>query len=120
MSDKQDQATAVLSPTKINGNDTKAGMKDLTASSIYFKVAVPKTVVKRDGRIVSFDITRIENALQRCFAGLDIEPKEPVEHLAQQVVNVVAAKYSLPTVEGIQDIVEMVLQSAGEYDAAKA
>jgi ribonucleoside-diphosphate reductase alpha chain len=117
MSDKQDQQMEVLTPPKSNSNGAK---KDLTANSIYFKVAVPKTVVKRDGRIVPFDIKRIENALQRCFAGLDIEPKEPVAHLAQQVVNVVAAKYSLPTVEGIQDIVEMVLQSAGEYEAAKA
>jgi ribonucleoside-diphosphate reductase alpha chain len=117
MSEKQ---MTVLTPPKSKGNDTKAKKEDLTASSIYFKVAVPKTVVKRDGRIVPFDIKRIENAMQRCFDGLDMEPKTDVEHLAQQVVNVVAAKYSLPTVEGIQDIVEMVLQSAGEYEAAKA
>ncbi len=117
MSEKQ---MTVLTPPKSKGNDTKAKKEDLTASSIYFKVAVPKTVVKRDGRIVPFDIKRIENAMQRCFDGLDMEPKTDVGHLAQQVVNVVAAKYSLPTVEGIQDIVEMVLQSAGEYEAAKA
>jgi ribonucleoside-triphosphate reductase (thioredoxin) len=32
---------------------------------------------------------------------------------------VVAARYDLPTVEGVQDIVETVLQAAGEYEAAK-
>ncbi len=35
------------------------------------------------------------------------------------MANVVAAKYDLPTVEGVQDIVEMVLQAAGEFEAAK-
>ena len=28
----------------------------------------PSTILKRDGRIVAFDIERIENALTRCFA----------------------------------------------------
>ena len=120
MSDKQNPQMTVVAPPKSNGNGTKASKEDLTASSIYFKVAMPKTIVKRDGRITDFDITRIENALQRCFASLDIIPKTPVAHLARQVGNVVAAKYSLPTVEGVQDIVEMVLQSASEYEAAKA
>lgn len=122
MSDEQSQTVNTISSQKSydNGSKGKNGKKELSATSIYFKVAVPKTIIKRDGRIVPFDIKRIENAMQRCFDGLDIEPKTDVEHLAQQVVNVVAAKYSLPTVEGIQDIVEMVLQSAGEYEAAKA
>lgn len=81
---------------------------------------VPVQIVKRDGRLVGFDITRIENALRKCFASLGREPQTPISELARQVVNVVAAKYDLPSVEGVQDIVEMVLQAAGEYEAAKA
>ncbi len=88
-------------------------------SEIRFKVKVPEQIVKRDGRIVDFDADRIENALQRCFDSLDVEPKTSVKEITGQVVNVVAAKYDLPTVEGVQDIVEMVLQALGEYEAAK-
>lgn len=80
----------------------------------------PQTIVKRDGRIVPFDIERIENALRKCFASLVEAPRTPVEVISQRAVNVVAAKYGeQPTVEQVQDIVEIVLQAAGEYEAAK-
>lgn len=102
-----------------NGNGNGNGSKTLDENSLYFKVAIPKQIVKRDGRIVPFAADRIQVALERCFASLANPPKTSVEHLTQQVVNVVAAKYDLPTVEGVQDIVEMALQAAGEYDAAK-
>ncbi len=102
-----------------NGNGNGNGSKTLDGNSPYFRVAVPKQIVKRDGRIVPFDAGRIQAALERCFSSLANPPKTSVEHLTQQVVNVVAAKYDLPTVEGVQDIVEMALQAAGEYDAAK-
>ena len=47
-------------------------------------------------------------------------PRTPVEVISQRAVNVVAAKYGeQPTVEQVQDIVEIVLQAAGEYEAAK-
>ncbi len=39
--------------------------------------------------------------------------------LTQRAVNIVAAKYQTPSVEQVQDIVEMVLLAAGEYEAAK-
>ncbi|MCA9958305.1 MAG: hypothetical protein KC443_04695 [Anaerolineales bacterium] len=119
MSGNQDKQHAVLNKQSSNGVNGKNGTGPLTADSIYFKVSVPQQIVKRDGRIVAFDITRIENALRKCFASLGSEPHTSVEELAHQVMNVVAAKYDLPTVEAIQDIVEMALQAAGEYDAAK-
>lgn len=82
-------------------------------------ISPPETVIKRDGRIVPFDSHRIESALARCFASLENTPKSSISHLVNQVVNVVAAKYSQPSVENVQDIVEIVLQAAGEYEAAK-
>ncbi|MCC6605617.1 MAG: HNH endonuclease [Anaerolineae bacterium] len=114
-----DNTLQVGSQTKNGSNGKSGSSKPLSESSIYFKVAVPKSIVKRDGRLVPFEMDRIENALERCFASLDIEPKTPVHDITIQVINVVAAKYDLPTVEGVQDIVEMVLQAAGEYEAAK-
>jgi ribonucleoside-triphosphate reductase (thioredoxin) len=119
MSEKEQVQSLVLeeTPAKKNGKNGKSG---LTADSVYFKVKQPKTIVKRDGRIVPFDSERIENAMARCFDRIGIEPKTSVEELTRRAVNVVAAKYDLPTVEKVQDIVEMVLQAAGEYEAAKA
>lgn len=81
---------------------------------------VPSKIVKRDGRIVDFDIAKIENAINKCFTGLNRTPVVPVADLARQVVNIVAVKYSEPSVENVQDVVEMVLQAAGEFEAAKS
>ncbi len=109
--------------TPKNGNSLRTKMlnnKDgFNEDSIYFKVKTPEQIVKRDGRIVPFEVDRIEKALQRCFRSLENKPQTSVQEITRQVINVVAAKYDLPTVEGVQDIVEMVLQAAGEYEAAK-
>ncbi len=102
-----------------NGKGPRPSKNGFGAGSVYFKVAIPEQIVKRDGRIVDFDVERIEQALRRCYGSLANEPQTPVEEILNRVVNVVAAKYDLPTVEGVQDIVEMVLQAAGEYEAAK-
>lgn len=82
-------------------------------------IVVPNTVVKRDGRVVPFNIERIENALRRCFETIGKSPVVPIEVIAKRAVNVVASKYDRPSVEAIQDIVEMTLQAFGEFSAAK-
>lgn len=89
--------------------------------TLHPEIVVPTTIVKRDGRVVPFDVTRIESALTRCFASFGRAPETSIEELARRVVNIVAAKSlgESPTVEGVQDIVEMVLQAAGEFEAAK-
>ena len=83
-------------------------------------IKMPENIVKRDGRIVPFEMDRIENALVRCFKGLGRESDKQVKDLTRQIVNIVSAKYERPSVEAVQDIVEMVLQAAGEYEAAKS
>ncbi|MEM8532559.1 MAG: ATP cone domain-containing protein [Chloroflexota bacterium] len=84
-------------------------------------IIMPTTIVKRDGRIVPFDAERIERAITRCFISFDRQPRKSVEEIAQHVVNIVSAKTrgASPTVEEVQDIVEMVLQAEGEFEAAK-
>jgi ribonucleoside-triphosphate reductase (thioredoxin) len=118
MAENQAQ-THVLEKPEQNGKRSGNGTKPLSADSIYFKVSVPKSIVKRDGRLVPFDADLIQNALKRCFASNNLETHTPLEEITRRVVNVVSAKFDLPTVEGVQDIVEMVLQAAGEYEAAK-
>jgi ribonucleotide reductase alpha subunit len=115
-----EQTSAKNNGAKNKGKNGQNGKSGLTADSVYFRVKQPKTIVKRDGRIVPFDSVLIENAMARCFDRIEVEPKTSVEELTRRAVNVVAAKYDQPTVEGVQDIVEMVLQAAGEYEAAKA
>jgi ribonucleoside-triphosphate reductase (thioredoxin) len=101
----------------VNGNGHVGGAVDVGD----VEVVVPATILKRDGRVVPFDISRIEGALARCFASFDRTPSTPIPELARRVVNIMAAKANgePPTVEGVQDIVEMVLQAAGEFEAAK-
>jgi ribonucleoside-diphosphate reductase alpha chain len=84
------------------------------------EVALPTTIVKRDGRVVSFDPGRIERALSRCFAALGREPYTPIAELALRVVNIMSARPGQPSVEAVQDVVELTLQAAGEFEAAKA
>ena len=96
-------------------NEQKSNAKKLVVKS-------PKEIVKRDGRKVPFDLKRIEGAVLRCFTSMerDQEKSNILAHdIAKQVLNIASAKYETPTVENIQDIVETVLQAAGEYDAAK-
>lgn len=104
-------ATEPSTPGQTNGT---LALDDLS-------VVVPNEIVKRDGRVVHFDAERITSALQKCFASLERTPQTPIEDLTHRVINIIAAKThgAAPTVEGVQDIVEMVLQAAGEFEAAK-
>jgi ribonucleoside-triphosphate reductase (thioredoxin) len=83
--------------------------------------SAPDQVIKRDGRTVDFDASRISRALSRCFTTLGREPQAPIAELTRRAVNLAAARASgqTPSVELIQDSVEMVLQAAGEFQAAK-
>ncbi len=102
-----------------NGN-SKNGTSTTYDESVVLDIKPPINIVKRDGRVVPFDVSRIERAIRLCFKNIDQEPTMPVEEIARQVVNVISAKYEEPTVESVQDSVEMVLQAAGEYVAAKS
>src|SRR5712691_361939 len=84
------------------------------------EIALPTSIVKRDGRIVFFDPMRIEKALNRCFAALGRQPYTPIPELAVRVVNIMSARPGQPSVEIVQDAVELTLQAAGEFEAAKA
>ena len=80
-------------------------------------------VVKRDGRSVSFNITRIANAITKAFdaTGIHYTP-DIINLLALQVSSDFASKIvdDQITVEDIQDSVEAVLQRAGYAEVAKA
>lgn len=82
------------------------------------EIKTPKQIVKRDGRTVPFEVQRIENAITKCFKAAG-KTKFDAAKITEQVINIVSARYEVPTVEQVQDIVETVLQSEREYEAAK-
>ena len=62
-------------------------MGDHDDDAIVVTPLTPPTIVKRDGRTVSFDIQRIENALHRCFASFDRTPETPVNEQYWWAIN---------------------------------
>ena len=100
--------------------ERRVGVLDRGAATVDEDVALPTTIVKRDGRVVAFDPFRIERAIARCFAALGRQPYTPIAEVALRVVNIMSARGGEPTVEGVQDVVELTLQAAGEFEAAKA
>jgi len=95
---------------------SEAGDK-ISSGGTFF---IPSIIRKREGAREAFDPDRIHKAIVRCFDAVGRESRTPTNELTTRVINVVSAKFKEPSVENIQDIVEMVLQAAGEYEAAKA
>ncbi len=79
----------------------------------------PQFVVKRDGNQAKYDLVKITNAIDRCFSSLSLPPKESALATAKRVENILSTKTTIPTIEEIQDLVEIVLQASGEFEAAK-
>ncbi|MBI3211121.1 MAG: ribonucleoside-diphosphate reductase subunit alpha, partial [Simkania negevensis] len=89
------------------------------------------TVVKRNGAIVPFRKERIARALEAAFCDtkqiskgeeipLDIRTSiEKTCDLITQELSSLSAKGASLTVEGIQDLVEVVLMKLGHHDVAK-
>ncbi len=81
------------------------------------------SVVKRDGKEVSFDIDKIRNAIKKAFSSIEKEYDDNiVDFIALKVTSDFQAKVreSRITVEDIQDSVEKVLSQAGYEDVAKS
>lgn len=79
-------------------------------------------IIKRDGRVVKFDKNKIFNALYKAFASLDIENKDLVDNIVDEVINNIDKKYTdkLPRVEDVQDEIEKVLIEHNEAEVAKS
>ena len=78
------------------------------------------TIIKRDGRMVMFDLSKIADAIFKAAHALGGQDRETAMELAQEVVNRLEAEgEEAPSVEHIQDIVEQVLIDAGHARTAK-
>ena len=77
------------------------------------------TVIKRDGREVAFDISRIQKAIENAFIACGTPQTDSVyQSLSKTICGEI--KHFNPSVEEIQDITEKVLMRKGYCDVAKA
>ncbi len=80
-------------------------------------------IIKRDGRIVDFQIEKIADAIFKAAKAVGGQDADKSLRLAHQVVDLYTRNnppHAIPTVEEIQDLVEKVLIEAGHAKTAKA
>ncbi|WMJ82635.1 anaerobic ribonucleoside triphosphate reductase [Oscillospiraceae bacterium LTW-04] len=78
------------------------------------------SIIKRDGRMVSFELDKITQAIYKAAQALGGNDHETAETLANQVVTYLESKGNqTPTVEQIQDAVEHTLIENGHARTAK-
>jgi ribonucleoside-diphosphate reductase alpha chain len=88
-------------------------------------ITTPTKVQKRDGSVVKFDITKIENAVEKAafevFGRIE-KAKAVAQHVTEAVVKRLSRQYKgkIPHIENIQDTVEAVLMSQGYSHIAKS
>lgn len=82
------------------------------------------TIIKRDGREVSFDVSRITNAVKKAIRAVDsrLTPESNLlaENIACEIEAECSAEGRVFSVEQIQDRVEDKLMSSDRKDVAKA
>ena len=80
-------------------------------------------VIKRDGRVVPFDSSKIENAILKAFQAVDGEISEYAQTKAENIADYIEGYYldvdETPEIEEIQDLVEKGLMSCKRKDVAK-
>ena len=76
-------------------------------------------VIKRDGREVDFDKSKIFNAVYKAFEQLG-KPVDESTQVSSKIANEIESTNKNYTVEEIQDIVEKKLMSTAHKDVAKA
>src|SRR3989338_9234422 len=77
-------------------------------------------IKKRDGRIVPFDETKIEEAIFKSISAVGGDDRSLAERLSEKVVEKLHEQSEIPTVEGVQDLVETALIEEVEAKIAKA
>lgn len=83
-----------------------------------------KSIIKRDGRTVPFDIEKISNAIYKGMASVNEGTQEEAALIANKVYGElvrIAKKFKnfVPTVEGVQDVVEAELMRSDYTKTAK-
>jgi ribonucleotide reductase alpha subunit len=77
-------------------------------------------IIKRDGRTVDFDQEKLTDAIMRAAKTVGGSDRKEAEKVTVLIVDLLAKKEDIPTVEEAQDAVEKVLIECGHAKTAKA
>ncbi len=89
-------------------------------------MAILPIIKKRNGEIVSFEVSKIESAVKKAFVSVTREEKAAVaKHISELVakeleLEALTREGYVPSVEHTQDLVEKHIMGAGFFDVAKA
>ncbi|MHB8122472.1 MAG: ribonucleoside triphosphate reductase [Desulfuromonadaceae bacterium] len=94
----------------------------VTPPLLFTTPALPVQAVRRDGRVLPFDESRIESALLRAGRATGEFTEEEAGLLTRQVTKVLRHRFPTlpPHVEQIQDVVEQTLISANHFATLRA
>ncbi|HTK33508.1 MAG TPA: ATP cone domain-containing protein [Candidatus Paceibacterota bacterium] len=97
--------------------------KKKSVSAVSKAPTIP-TIIKRDGRIVPFDVEKITNAIFKGLNTMAEGSRDDAELIAKNVLAELVRikkkfKNFMPTVEGVQDIVEQELMRSDYVKTAK-
>ncbi len=84
---------------------------------------MPQSIIKRDGRTTEFHVEKIATAIEKAFeACAAMQDRSVADEIAAKVVEKLdnGAIEGIPTVEGVQDIVEETLIESGFVQTAKS
>jgi ribonucleoside-triphosphate reductase (formate) len=81
-----------------------------------------ETIKKRNGKVVSFDSEKINEAIHKALKAVDNEDDKLADKLTDKIVHNLKKKfgYNTPSVEEVQDTVEESLIAEGLADCAKS
>lgn len=92
-------------------------------TALHNLATLPTRILKRDGREVAFEPTRIQSAILRAGQASGEFGDLEAGLLSAQVIKVLAHRFGdgrLPDVEGIQDVVEQTLIAANHFETARS
>ncbi|MEM3404524.1 MAG: adenosylcobalamin-dependent ribonucleoside-diphosphate reductase [Nitrososphaeria archaeon] len=83
--------------------------------------SIPKKIIKRDGRVVDFDPSRIKDAVHKAFIAVELGDGEKAERITAEVVRTLEERHppGIPSVEEVQDLVVGVLKDKGYWKVAE-
>ena len=81
-----------------------------------------KNIVKRDGRVVEFELSKIQQAIEKAIIATGEENLKKAQVVAKKVEKALNEKFgqTAPSIEEIQDQVEKALMECKLEKAAKA
>lgn len=88
----------------------------------FMEQNLPKYVIKRSGVKVEFDVNRIKNSIWRAMLSENKADEKVLNDVVEEVLHLISQQYANrePSVEEIQDLIEISLMRKSLFDVAKS